>query len=425
MSATPPNPSFSSAWPAAALPPAASAPPRARTAELADDAPAVGVVADMLRAAHERDASDIHVEPGESGWRVRLRIDGVLHEFARPPAHLRDACVTRIKVLARMDIAERRVPQDGRLRLTLAPGRAGDYRVSSLPTLHGEKLVLRRLETLPDNLSLAKLGFDAAQARNVEAAIGAPHGLVLVTGPTGSGKTLSLYCFLQMLNDVSRNVCTVEDPAEIELDGINQVGVREKAGLTFAVALRAFLRQDPDVIMVGEIRDAETADVALKAAQTGHLVLSTLHTNDAPAAVARLLDIGVAPYNLAAALRLVTAQRLVRRLCPACRTPSGAPLDALRAAGLDAATLHAGWRPYEAAGCAACHGIGYRGRIGVHQVMPLSDAQRDLIVARASSAELARQARTEGMTSLRDAALARVRDGTSSLDEALGTTEAA
>ncbi len=333
--------------------------------------------------------------------------------------------MTRIKVLARMDIAERRVPQDGRLRLPLAPGRAGDYRVSSLPTLHGEKLVLRRLETLPADLSLAALGFDAAQARGVEAAIGAPHGLILVTGPTGSGKTLSLYCFLQMLNDVSRNVCTVEDPAEIELDGINQVGVREKAGLTFAVALRAFLRQDPDVIMVGEIRDAQTADVALKAAQTGHLVLSTLHTNDAPAAVARLLDIGVAPYNLAAALRLVTAQRLVRRLCPACRAPSDASPATLRAAGFDAASIDAGWRPYAANGCAACHGIGYRGRIGIHQVMPLSAELRNLTVARASSAELARQARAEGMASLRDAALARVRDGTTSLSEALATTEAA
>lgn len=419
MSATPSNPSFP------AVRSAASALPRPRAPELADDAPAVGIVADMLRAAHERDASDIHVEPDESGWRVRLRIDGVLHEFARPPAHLRDACVTRIKVLARMDIAERRVPQDGRLRLPLAPGRAGDYRVSSLPTLHGEKLVLRRLETLPADLSLAALGFDAAQARGVEAAIGAPHGLILVTGPTGSGKTLSLYCFLQMLNDVSRNVCTVEDPAEIELDGINQVGVREKAGLTFAVALRAFLRQDPDVIMVGEIRDAQTADVALKAAQTGHLVLSTLHTNDAPAAVARLLDIGVAPYNLAAALRLVTAQRLVRRLCPACRAPSDAPPATLRAAGFDAASIDAGWRPYAANGCAACHGIGYRGRIGIHQVMPLSAELRNLTVARASSAELARQARAEGMASLRDAALARVRDGTTSLSEALATTEAA
>jgi type IV pilus assembly protein PilB len=263
----------------------------------ADDAPAVRLLADALGQASELEASDIHVEPGEHGWRIRLRIDGVLHEAARPPAHLRDAFITRVKVLARLDIAERRVPQDGRLRLALAPGKVEDYRVSSLPTLFGEKLVLRRLDTLPADLSLDTLGFDAGQCALVEDAIRVPHGLVLVTGPTGSGKTLSLYCFLHMLNAESRNICSVEDPAEIQLPNINQVNVREKAGLTFAVALRAFLRQDPDVIMVGEIRDAETADVAFKAAQTGHLVLSTLHTNDAPGAIARLIDIGVAPGN--------------------------------------------------------------------------------------------------------------------------------
>ncbi|WP_323121539.1 GspE/PulE family protein [Burkholderia alba] len=388
----------------------------------ADDAPAVELLADTLRAAHRRNASDIHVEPSEHAWRVRLRIDGVLHEFARPPAHLRDAVVTRIKVLARMDIAERRVPQDGRLRLALAPGLDGDYRVSSLPTLHGEKLVLRRLDALPAGLSLSMLGLDAPQTHSVEAALDAPHGLVLVTGPTGSGKTLSLYCFLQRLNEVARNLCTVEDPAEIQLDGLTQVGVRDKAGLTFAVALRALLRQDPDIIMVGEIRDAETADVALKAAQTGHLVLSTLHTNDAPAAITRLIDIGVAPYQLAAALRLVTAQRLVRRLCAACRAPSAAPLAALRDAGLDLAALQAGWRPFDAIGCSRCHGIGYRGRIGIHQVMTLSGALRTLIVARASHDALAEQAGRDGMATLHAAALARVADGSTSLGEALAAT---
>lgn len=284
-------PAHSDASPAAA--------PRALDAAQLDDAPAVRLLTDTLHAARVRDASDIHVEPFEAGWRIRLRIDGVLHEHARPPLHLRDALVTRIKVLARMDIAERRLPQDGRLRIVIDGGTRGDYRVSSLPTLFGEKLVLRRLETMPPDLTLARLGFDAQQAAAMEAAIRAPHGLVLVTGPTGSGKTLSLYCALQMLDRDAHNVCTVEDPAEIQLDGISQVGVAEKAGLTFATALRALLRQDPDIIMVGEIRDAETADVAIKAAQTGHLVLSTLHTNDAPAAVARLLDIGVAPYNLA------------------------------------------------------------------------------------------------------------------------------
>ncbi|WP_164853608.1 GspE/PulE family protein, partial [Paraburkholderia kirstenboschensis] len=284
-----------------------------------DNAPAVRLLTDTLREATRRNASDLHIEPAENGWRVRLRIDGVLHEMATPPAHLRDAFITRVKVLARMDIAERRVPQDGRLRIATSPGRPEDYRVNSLPTLFGEKLVLRRLDALPTDLSLDSLGLDARQRDAVDSAIRAPHGLVLVTGPTGSGKTLSLYCFLNLLNSEARNLCSVEDPAEIQLAGINQVSVREKAGLTFAVALRAFLRQDPDVVMVGEIRDEETADVAVKAAQTGHLVLSTLHTNDAPAAVARLIDIGVAPYNLAAALRMVTAQRLVRRLCTACR----------------------------------------------------------------------------------------------------------
>ncbi|ABX16502.1 type II secretion system protein E [Burkholderia multivorans ATCC 17616] len=401
---------------------AAAAAPRSLDAAQLDDAPAVRLLTDTLHAAHARDASDIHIEPFEGGWRIRLRIDGVLHEHGRPPVHLRDALVTRIKVLARMDIAERRLPQDGRLRIALGGGTRGDYRVSSLPTLFGEKLVLRRLETLPPDLTLAALGFDAQQARAMEAAIRAPHGLVLVTGPTGSGKTLSLYCALQMLDRDAHNVCTVEDPAEIQLDGINQVGVAEKAGLTFATALRALLRQDPDVIMVGEIRDAETADVAIKAAQTGHLVLSTLHTNDAPAAIARLLDIGVAPYNLAAALRLVTAQRLVRRLCIGCLEPSDAPAALLRDAGCDAPALESGWRPFVARGCAACHGIGYRGRIGLHQTMPVSSRLAECIVARASVGELARCAAAEGVRTLRDAALARVRDGTTSVAEALAAT---
>ena len=389
-----------------------------------DTTPAVRLLADTLVEAANRNASDLHIEPGEHDWRIRLRVDGVLHEIARPPAHLRDAFITRVKVLARMDIAERRIPQDGRLRLAAAAGRTEDYRVNSLPTLHGEKLVLRRLEALPAQLSLDALGLDPVQRDAVEAAIRAPHGLMLVTGPTGSGKTLSLYCFLQMLNAESRNVCSVEDPSEIQMAGINQVSVREKAGLTFAVALRAFLRQDPDVIMVGEIRDEETADVAVKAAQTGHLVLSTLHTNDAPAAVARLIDIGVAPYNLAAALRVVTAQRLVRRLCVACRGPANESAAALRAAGFCEAQLD-GWVPYAAKGCAACHGVGYTGRIGVHQVMPVSDATRELIVARAGTLAIAKQAHAECVRTLREAALARVRDGTTSLAEALAATEVA
>ncbi|SDD96843.1 GspE/PulE family protein [Paraburkholderia lycopersici] len=390
-----------------------------------DDAPAVRLLAETLREAARRDASDLHIEPMEHGWRVRLRIDGVLHEMARPPAHLRDAFVTRIKVLARMDIAERRIPQDGRLRLApVAPSQAAeDYRVNSLPTLHGEKLVLRRLEALPVTLSLPELGLDERQQRLVAEAIGAPHGLVLVTGPTGSGKTLSLYCFLQMLNGTSRNLCSVEDPAEIQLAGINQVNVREKAGLTFAVALRALLRQDPDVIMIGEIRDEETASVAVKAAQTGHLVLSTVHTNDASSACARLIDIGVEPYNLAGALRLVTAQRLVRRLCPDCRVSGEASPATLIAAGFDPRDGEVA-QPYVARGCETCHGIGYRGRVGIHEVLPVTETLRDLIITGRGAHEIARAARKSGVSTLRDAALARVRDGTTSLAEALAATEA-
>jgi type IV pilus assembly protein PilB len=378
----------------------------------ADSAPAVALLADTLREAAARGASDIHVEPGEHNWRIRLRIDGALHVHSTPPSHLRDAFLTRIKVLARMDIAERRVPQDGRLRLPLADGTPQDYRVNSLPVMFGEKLVLRRLDALPEDLSLAALGFSSEQQDAVRTAINAPHGLVLVTGPTGSGKTLSLYCFLNLLNAQSRNICSVEDPAEIQLAGINQVNVRDKAGLTFAVALRAFMRQDPDVIMVGEIRDAETADVAVEAAQTGHLVLSTLHTNDAPAAIARLVDIGVAPYNLASALRLVTAQRLVRRLCKACSAPA-------------ALEFEPGLRAFEPRGCAACHGIGYRGRVGVHQVMPVSTDIREMIVSRAATHDITRQAQRDGMPTLRDAAFARVREGVTSVAEANDATEVA
>ncbi|MHB9840180.1 GspE/PulE family protein [Paraburkholderia terrae] len=390
----------------------------------ADNPPAVRLLADTLQEAARLNASDLHIEPMEHGWRMRLRVDGVLHELARPPAHQRDAFITRVKVLARMDIAERRVPQDGRLRLPIAAGRVEDYRVNSLPTLFGEKLVLRRLEALPADLSLDTLGLAPGQRDIVDRSIRSPHGLVLVTGPTGSGKTMSLYCFLQLLNAESRNLCSVEDPAEIQLAGINQVSVREKAGLTFAVALRAFLRQDPDVIMVGEIRDEETADVAVKAAQTGHLVLSTLHTNDAPAAIARLIDIGVEPYNLAAALRLVTAQRLVRRLCTTCRRASSETPTSLRAAGVSDDQI-AHWRPYVPHGCEACHGIGFRGRIGIHQTMPVSDAMRELIVARAGTHEIARQAHIERVQTLREAALARAFDGTTSLAEALSATEVA
>lgn len=425
----PPKSILKSAPPPAASRPALGSmtlPPVTRIDSSArDDGPAARLLRETLDTATRRGASDIHIEPAERDWRVRARIDGLLYEIARPPQHLLDPLVTRIKVLARLDIAERRIPQDGRLRLVLADGRVDAYRVNALPTLHGEKLVLRRLDAEPTRLTLDALGLDPAQQAALNRALAAPHGMLLVTGPTGSGKTVSLYCFLQLLNATARNLCAVEDPTEIQLCGVNQVSVREKAGLTFASALRAFLRQDPDVIMVGEIRDPETADIAVKAAQTGHLVLSTLHTNDAPSAVTRLRDIGVAPFNLAAAIRLISAQRLLRRLCVACRTPVALSRAQWQATGLAETRIDSDRRVYRAQGCDACHGIGYRGRVGIHQVMPVSEAMREIIVAHGSADALARQARAEGVASLRDAALERVLAGTTSLDEALSATDLA
>ncbi|HTJ93385.1 MAG TPA: GspE/PulE family protein [Pararobbsia sp.] len=387
------------------------------------DSPAARLLRDILHDAAARRASDIHIEPDEHGWRVRVRIDGVLHVLPRPAATLRDAVVTRIKVLSRIDIAERRVPQDGRLRIRTHPSSVEEFRVSTLPTLFGEKLVLRRLDTLPDDLSLHALGFEPEHERIVSKTLSAPHGLLLVTGPTGSGKTLSLYGFMHALNNVGSNICTVEDPAELQLAGVNQVPICEKAGLTFAIALRALLRQDPDVIMVGEIRDRDTADVAVKAAQTGHLVLSTLHTNDAPSTLARLLNIGIEPHNLAAAIRLITAQRLVRRLCPACKIPYRAHRDVLRSAGYADAVIERGVSLHRAGGCDQCHRIGYTGRIGVHQVMPVSAVLRDRIIERASVRTLAAQASAEGLVSLRDAALVKALRGETSLEAALSATE--
>jgi type IV pilus assembly protein PilB len=387
------------------------------------DSPAARLLRDVLHDAAERHASDIHIEPDANGWRIRLRIDGVLHQTARPAPSLRDPFVTRIKVLSRIDIAERRIPQDGRLRIQIGPTTMEEYRVSTLPTLFGEKLVLRRLDSLPEDLSLQALGLEPDQQAAISQAIRAPHGLLLVTGPTGSGKTLSLYCFMQYLNSFSSNLCSVEDPAEIQLAGVNQVNIREKAGLTFATALRALLRQDPDVVMIGEIRDRETADVAVKAAQTGHLVLSTLHTNDAPATIARLLDIGIEPYNLAAALRLITAQRLVRRLCPACREPYLADSDSLRAAGFDDADIAQMEPLYRPIGCELCHQIGYRGRIGIHQVMPITSAERGKIVDHGCGRPFAVDRVRSCMPTLRDAALLKVRRGETSLEAAVAATE--
>lgn len=404
-------------------PPLATA--RPRTAVRPDaDAPAVRLLNDILIDAAARNASDLHFERGAHDWRIRLRIDGVLHPAEPVPSHLRDALIARIKALAGLDIAERRLPQDGRLSLHLCADRSEDFRVSTLPTVHGEKVVLRRLDTLPAMFDFGTLGYDAGQQAALHAALHAPHGMILVTGPTGSGKTLSLFGFLNAINHPSINICTVEDPVELRLPGITQVSVREKAGLDFAGVLRAFLRQDPDVMMVGEIRDAATADIAVKAAQTGHRVLSTLHTNDAPSAVIRLRDIGIASYKLAAALRLITAQRLVRKLCPHCREPDPLAI-AQRATCLSTARGAVGedappaWR---ASGCDACHGIGYRGRMAIHEVVPVSARMRELIVSDASIVALCAQARAERIPSLQDAALAAVRAGKTSLDEAFGAT---
>lgn len=390
-----------------------------RTGQL-EDAPVVVYVQQLLEQAVALHASDLHFEPYEHHDRVRLRIDGQLHEIATTPLAYRDRLVARIKVMARLDVAEKRLPQDGRIKLTLQGGHALDLRVSTLPTLFGEKVVVRVLDARQTQLDLASLGYDPQELAQLEQAIRRPHGMVLVTGPTGSGKTQSLYACLKQLNTAELNIATVEDPCEIQMDGVNQVNVQDRPGLSFAVALRAFLRQDPDVLMVGEIRDLETAQIAIQAAQTGHLVLSTLHTNDAPSTLVRLRNMGVAPYNIAASVSLITAQRLVRRLCPQCRAPATVPASALRHAGLPdvcAAQYHV----YTPQGCPHCH-KGFKGRTGIFQVMPVSNALQDLIVQEADFLKLERQARQEGMRSLRQAGLRKVLTGDTSLEEVLAAT---
>ena len=370
---------------------------------IADDVPVVRLLHKLLTDAVGMGASDLHFEPFEHFCRVRLRIDGVLRELAQPPLSLRDKLATRLKILARLDIAEKRLPQDGKMRLALQASSV-DFRVSTLPTQFGEKIVLRILDTRQAALAIAELGYEPAQQEALLQAITRPHGLVLMTGPTGSGKTVSLYACLQRLNQPGVNIATAEDPVEINLPGINQVGINERSGLDFATALRAFLRQDPDVLMVGEIRDLETADIAVKASQTGHLVLSTLHTNDAPATLTRLLNMGVPAYNIAASVTLIVAQRLVRKLCR-CRRP--------------ASQRTGGYLPQ---GCSACNHTGYRGRTGIYQVMPVSAAMQALILAQAATADIARQARTEGVIDLRRAGLLKVLRGDTSLGEVLACT---
>ena len=387
-----------------------------------DDAPVVSYVQKLLEDAVALKASDLHFEPYEHQYRVRMRIDGELREVASPHMALKDRLASRIKVMSRLDIAEKRLPQDGRMKLQLDQGRELDLRVSTLPTLFGEKLVIRVLDSAQSQLDLSLLGYEAEDLERLLAAIRAPHGLVLVTGPTGSGKTQSLYACLNLLNTPEVNIATVEDPCEIQLEGVNQVNVQDKPGLSFAVALRAFLRQDPDILMVGEVRDLETANIAIQAAQTGHLVLSTLHTNDAPATLVRLRNMGTAPYNIAASVSLITAQRLVRCLCPHCKRASSVP----------AVIWHnAGWPPrlhladpvpvFEPVGCPLCH-KGFAGRTGIFQVMPVSAEMQKLVLQEAGIQEMTRQARSEGMSSLRMAGLRKVLQGITSLDEVLAAT---
>jgi type IV pilus assembly protein PilB len=381
-----------------------------------DDAPVVRYVNKLLLEAIGKGASDLHFEPYEKRYRVRYRIDGILREVAAPPPGLANRLAARVKVLARLDIAERRVPQDGRIKLKVSRQRTVDLRVSTCPTLYGEKIVMRVLDAGGGLLNIDKLGFDPEQRELFEKNLHKPYGMILITGPTGSGKTMSLYAGLRELNQPGINISTAEDPVEIVMEGVNQVNVNVKAGLTFAAALRSFLRQDPDVILIGEIRDLETAEIAVKAAQTGHMVLATLHTNDAPQTITRLMNMGVPSYNVAAALNLVMAQRLARRLCKLCKKPLDLPRAALLREGFSEAEVDAGLTVYEAVGCDQCT-EGYKGRVGIYQVMPISEDMRKLIMHEVSDIDIAQQAAKEGIADLVQAGLAKVREGVTSLSE--------
>jgi type IV pilus assembly protein PilB len=386
-----------------------------------DDAPVVKFLHKMLLDAFTMRASDLHFEPYEHNYRVRFRVDGELREIASPPIAIKDKLASRIKVISRMDISEKRVPQDGKMKLKIGPERVIDFRVSTLPTLFGEKIVIRILDPGSAKMGIESLGYEPEEKERLIKAISRPHGMILVTGPTGSGKTVSLYTCLNMLNKPGVNIATAEDPSEINLPGVNQVNVNEKAGLTFAAALKAFLRQDPDIIMVGEIRDLETADIAIKAAQTGHLVLSTLHTNDAPATLVRMRNMGIAPFNVASSVILITAQRLARRLCPNCKKTIDLPDKALLDAGFKPEDLDGSWKPFHPVGCNACNN-GYKGRVGLYQVMPISEEIQRIILRDGSSLEIGEQAAREGVRSLREAGLHKVKMGLTSLEEVLNVT---
>jgi type IV pilus assembly protein PilB len=392
----------------------------AEVSQEVEDAPVVRFLQKMLIDAINARASDLHFEPYEYNYRVRFRIDGELREITQPPIAIKDKLASRIKVISRMDIAEKRVPQDGRLKLKFG-NKAIDFRISTLPTLFGEKIVIRILDPSSAKLGIEALGYEKIERDRLMQVIQRPYGMVLVTGPTGSGKTVSLYTCLNILNQPGVNICTVEDPAEINLPGVNQVNVNDKAGLTFAAALKSFLRQDPDIIMVGEIRDLETADIAIKAAQTGHMVMSTLHTNDAPTTLTRLLNMGVAPFNIAASVLLITAQRLARRLCENCKAQADYPREALLRAGFVETDLDGSWKPYRAVGCSACNN-GYKGRVGLYQVMPITEAIQRIILAEGTSMDIATQAQKEGVRDLRQSGLMKVRSGATTLEEVISVT---
>ncbi len=381
-----------------------------------DDTPVVRFINKVMLDAINKGASDIHFEPYEKKYRVRFRQDGILREVASPPTTLANKMSARLKVMARMDISERRVPQDGRIKMTLSKNRAIDFRVNTCPTLYGEKIVLRILDPTSAQLGVDALGFEDDQKQLLLKAVYQPYGMILVTGPTGSGKTVSLYTCLNILNSEDRNISTAEDPAEINLPGVNQVNVNTKVGLTFASALRAFLRQDPDVIMVGEIRDLETAEIAIKAAQTGHMVFSTLHTNDAPQTLNRLANMGVAPFNIATAVSLIVAQRLARRLCPHCKQATHVPPEALMKEGFSEDAVREGITVYKAMGCDKCND-GYKGRVGIYQVMPISENMARLIMENCNALLLSEQAKKEGIADLRESGLRKVKAGMTSLEE--------
>lgn len=380
-----------------------------------DDAPVVRFVNKILLDAINKGASDIHFEPYEKVYRVRFRQDGVLMEVNNPPIQLANKITARIKVMSRMDISEKRIPQDGRIKLTLSKNKAIDFRVNTCPTLFGEKVVLRILDPSSAKLGIDALGYEEEQKQLYLDNLAKPYGMILVTGPTGSGKTVSLYTGLNILNTVDRNISTAEDPVEINMAGINQVNVNPKVGLTFAEALKAFLRQDPDIVMVGEIRDIETAEIAIKAAQTGHLVLSTLHTNDAPQTLSRLMNIGVPPYNIASAVSLIIAQRLARRLCNNCKVPEDIPKEALLEEGFTESEIPT-LKIYKAVGCDQCQS-GYKGRVGIYQVMPITEEMGKIIMQNGTAMDLADQATKEGISDLRESALKKVKAGVTSLEE--------